>query len=140
MLLQLLSVTNQLKILFRSHNIFGRQISHHLPVDSPHAVCVMHHGSTVMETNKHLKLLSGPLCNIHYWGHRGFWNDLHCLGQDGVHLLCTPDVVSRRSIRNAVMLLSKFLRQVLFIIMIMLTRLHVFTIFFFGIWIIPISC
>lgn len=73
--------------------------------------------ATVMKTNQHLKQLSDPLCNIHYWGHRGFWNDLNYLGPDGVHLLCTPDEDQpmrkyRRSIRNAVILLSKLLRPV----------------------------
>ncbi|XP_056020884.1 uncharacterized protein LOC125676148 [Ostrea edulis] len=72
---------------------------------------------TVIETNQHLKQLSDPLCSIHYWSHRGFWNDLHYLGPDGVHLLCTPDEDQpmrkyRRSIRNAVILLSKLIRPV----------------------------
>ncbi|XP_061187523.1 uncharacterized protein LOC133195650 [Saccostrea echinata] len=73
--------------------------------------------ATVVEINLHVKQMSDPLCGIHYWGHRGFWNDLQYLGPDGVHLLCTPTEDQpmrkyRRSVRNAVILLSKLLRPV----------------------------
>lgn len=73
--------------------------------------------ATAMETNQYSKLRSGPLCNIHNWGHRGLWNDLHYLDPDGVRLLCTHEEDQlmrkyRRSISNAVILLSKFLRPV----------------------------
>ena len=86
--------------------------------------------ATAMETNQHLKLRSCPLCTIHHWRHSGFWNDLQYLDPDGVRLLCTPDEDQpmrkyRRSIRNAVIRLSKSPRPA-FIIMIMLARLHLF--------------
>ncbi|XP_061171682.1 uncharacterized protein LOC133181159 [Saccostrea echinata] len=81
--------------------------------------------ATVVEINLHVQQMNDPLCGIHYWGHRGFWNgenfpfwnDLQYLGPDGVHLLCAPteDQPMRkylRSVRNAVILLSKLLRPV----------------------------
>ena len=71
----------------------------------------------VLETNKHLEELSEPLHGIHFWKHRGFWKDLTYLGPDGVHLLCTPSEDQpmrkyRRSVRNALILLSKHIRRV----------------------------
>jgi hypothetical protein len=71
----------------------------------------------VVETNQHIKQMSDTLSGIYFWGHRGFWKDLRYLGPDGVHLLCTPAEDQpmrkyRRSIRNAVILLSKLLRPV----------------------------
>lgn len=59
----------------------------------------------VTETNERIKDHSTPFCRIHFWGHIGFCKDLHFLGRDGVHFLCTPDEdlpmgKYRRSIRN----------------------------------------
>nr|XP_034303513.1 uncharacterized protein LOC117681758 [Crassostrea gigas] len=73
-----------------------------------------HFNVFVVQTNEHLKRFAEPLCGIYFWGHRGFWKDLHYLGPDGVHLLCTPAEDQpmrkfRRSIRNAVILHSKVL-------------------------------
>lgn len=63
--------------------------------------------NTVKETNQLIKELNAPSSGIHFWGPTGFWKDLHYLGPDGVHLLCTPAEDQpmrkyRRSIGNAV--------------------------------------
>ncbi|XP_061191474.1 uncharacterized protein LOC133199635 [Saccostrea echinata] len=71
----------------------------------------------VVKTNTQLEIRTQSLPGIHFWRHRGFWHDLSYLGQDGVHLCCTPshDQPMRkflRSIRNAVIQSPNLLRPV----------------------------
>lgn len=44
------------------------------------------YNTEVLQINKHLDQLTANHDQVHFWKHRGFWDNLSYLGRDGVHL------------------------------------------------------
>ena len=45
------------------------------------------YNDNVVTVNKNLEARLAGCNNIHFWKHRGFWNSLDVLAEDGVHLM-----------------------------------------------------
>lgn len=54
------------------------------------------YNGNVVTINKNLEARLAECNNIHFWKHRGFWNSLDFLAEDGVHLNDVSDMYMNR--------------------------------------------